>query len=364
MKIATWQSALCLSLFIQTASAAVDSKVISVERYLEQVKKENQAYLSYSQSAVGGEKRKDESRLVTTPSFFTNATYTDDRAYPTIALPGFTYASLQTSLISTGIQETFGFGLQTKFSYNFYSTNYVNLAPMWRVVQPRVDLTYPLWSGGFGRSTRALSTAIESSALASHFQNKFNAKLVLQEAELNYWKLAIGKQIYKLQKRGVDIADHLFQWNQSRVNRHLADRADLLQSEGFLSMKQLDLEAATNDLRVLSQAFNASRNINSTQVTEELPEITPDFLADFETKNPKFSDREDVMAVRQQITASQANLARAAEGVKPSLNLLLSGWLNGRDNGSSTGIDAWSDQFSANRPSWSATVQFAVPLDL
>lgn len=356
---------IALSVFVSfNTHAAVDKKPLTPDQYLQQVKKNNPAYLSYMQSSLGGETRSKEERLVSMPSFFTNATYSDDRAYPTIALPGFSFASLQTSQISVGINENFGFGLQTKLSYNFFSTNYVNLAPQWRIVQPRVDLTYPLWSGGFGRSTRARSDLLESAALASHYQNRYLARLVLQEAEMNYWKLAVATQSYDLQLKGIERAKYLYDWAKSRADRHLADLSDVYQTEGFYNSKLLEVQTALDDLRVVSQAFNSSRNINSSEVKETPIAIHADFLTDTDLPESTPQIRDDLRASQQQTLVAQSNATLSAENVKPTLNLMASGWLNGRDNGSSIGISAWDDQFQSNRPSWAATVQFSVPLDL
>ncbi|MCM0606458.1 MAG: TolC family protein [Xanthomonadaceae bacterium] len=344
--------------------AAVDKKTLTPDQYLEQVKKSNQAYVSFIQASSGGESRSKEERISKTPSFFANATYGDDRSYPTIALPGFNFTSLQTYNITSGFNQNFWFGLQSKLYLNFFSTNYVGLAPQWRIVQPKADLTYPLWSGGFGRTTQARSDLVGAAARASQYQNSFQAKLVLQEAEINYWKLAIATQSYQLQLKGMERAKFLAEWAKSRADRHLSDQSDVYQTQGFYSSKQLELQTAIDDLRAITQTFNSSRNINSTELKETLITIDPDFLSDASLPEAKLKIRDDLRASEQQAIAAQSNATLSAESTKPTLNLVLSGWLNGRDNGSTNGINAWDDLFQANRPSWSASIQFSTPLDL
>ena len=352
-----------IPIFLSICAAHAD--ILSVDQYLEQVKKQNTGYTGAVMSSMGALEHSNEGNLLVQPMAFADLQYTRDNKIP--SFPGFVYSRFDTQFYDLGVSETTTFGLQARLYYAFDYNGYVNLLgaggsvsdfSFWEA-RPVIELRQDLWGNGFGRSTRAQQELLQAQALSSHYANSFQARVTLTDAEAAYWRLSIARQIVHIQQDAQDRAQKIYDWNVKRAKLHLGDEADALQALAALKTRKLELQASFDDLRTASRGFNVGRNVDSDDVREELTAAKYE-VAERLTIPKRAEMREDTKAAQQNSLAQEANATVSIEKDKPTLQLFASYALNGHD---STLPPSMSNSFSSGRPTESVGVKFSAPLD-
>ena len=163
--------------------------VYQADEFMKDVRANNLEVKSAMQAAEGAKKRAEESDLLTSPMFFTQAQAGADSKLPILAF--FNYDRLETQGISLGVSQLTTYGQQIKVAYNAIHYKYVNLLfaspsppPMdFFDTTPSIEISQALWGNGFGRGTRANVALIESQAKAVSYVNSYKARAALAAAE-------------------------------------------------------------------------------------------------------------------------------------------------------------------------------------
>lgn len=349
--------------------AKVDTKALSINGYLKQVTDSNIGYKAALTSQAGAEDQFFEGRLITMPQVFGNLQYSDDkRLGPNSALYG---NETKVTAISLGVSEATSFGLSGKIYYNLNTVSVLGVNPMILQLAPNLpiaaytqtgmnlELTFSLLKNGFGVATKATIEAQESQALASSYGAAFQRKVTLSDAELRYWRLAIAREIIKVQRSSLERAKQLRDYHIRRVKLNLAEEADLLQSLAGVKARELDLKSGLIEESSAIRAFNAARNRNNDIVSEKLE--LPDQTALEAIEVPKRSEkREDVLSAEQASKAAIANYTRAQDQELPAVDLFANLSTSGYQ-GSLGG--AISDSLSTSYPFGVIGVRVSAPLD-
>ncbi|HAR42177.1 MAG TPA: hypothetical protein DCS07_06040 [Bdellovibrionales bacterium] len=358
-----------LTAFSNTAAAASS---LSVSEFLSQVQQNNPAIQGAWESSVAAFSRSSddasEAALLTSPALLGNAQLASDQKLSNTPLV--TYDKAHANAYSLGLGWQTSFGLQAKVTYNLNYYSFKNVSTMtgagpvvtpsssYFETRPSVELTQPLWANGFGRSVRATQTLTEAQALSSAYGNRFQFKALLTEAETSYWRLALARQALAVQKDALDRANKIQTWSSKRVHLQLADEADVLQANALVEVRKLDYEAALNEAREASRAFNLARNMDSELVAEELADFNPEAAAKAEAPS-RNGPRDDVRAAEQGERLAVASAQLAKERNTPTLDLFASYSLNGKNELLSSSL---GDPFSANRPTQAVGIRLNMPL--
>ncbi len=350
---------------------AISSEKLTLEKYLEEVKKSNDEYRAAVINKSGLEERMYEPHLLYTPQFFINLQHYDDKR------PNNLSAFLGTETInenlSFGISKQFSFGLQTSISYKIMHTSLYGLNT--QILNPiapgsnfttryfdtsvSLELNQPLWKNSFGRSNKWKTEAAISAVKASSLIEAFKAKSILVDAESKYWRLALAREVIKVQSLSLERAKAIRDFNLRREKLNLIDRAELLQSEAAVKAKILEYETVIDEEREARKAFNILRNIDSDKVDEELE--TAD-VKELSQKEPfkRLKDREDVLAAMEGMKAAVAQADIAADNTLPSFDLFSNLSLNGRDTNFKNSLD---ESFGKEQPFALIGAKLTMPLD-
>jgi hypothetical protein len=66
-------------------------------------------------------------------------------------------------------------------------------------------------------------------------------KQILSQAEASYWKLALDRQIVKVQQEALDRAKKIYFWNLEKAKLHLRENSDVLQAEALAKSRELSV---------------------------------------------------------------------------------------------------------------------------
>ena len=335
--------------------------LLTFKDFMTQVEEGHDGLKAAMASASGAAKRQGEGNLVYTPALFGSQTHTDDKKQT--ANPNFQGTETQTNSYTLGLSKTFGFGLQTKLSYTQTHVNLVGTNPRFVSTpeyynqQTILDLSQPLWRNFGGGELEAQHDVLEGSALSSHYSNSFTAKNIRAQAETAYWQLTVAREAVAMQQENLARAQKILEWNTRRAGLHLADRADALQANAAVQLRQLDLQRAIDNARVTAKNFNAMRGLDSFDVPEKLEPLDPD-LMDRLTAPQRVDYRDDVLAARETKKIAMANARSALEKSKPDVSAFYTYSQNGLNTDRA---QAQKDGTSSKYPTITYGVRLSIP---
>jgi outer membrane protein TolC len=342
-----------------------NADILSVEQFLSQVQKGNTGYEGAQTTGQAGLERSVEGTLLTTPHFFTNITLSGDSKLQ--ETPFGNYDRAISDEYQIGLSDTTNFGLTARLYYDatyidIQNIDYGSFAPPLYVSQwdgrPVLELTQDLWGNGFGRSTVAQKDFTEASALAEGFNSRYQSKVILANAELNYWQLSISRQLVAIQVEAEDRAQKIYDNSARRARMHLADEADELQALAALDTSKLQVQAARDNERISARAFNTSRNISSDAVPETLVQATHP-VAETLAVPARAELRDDVKAARENARATTANAIVQSEKDLPTFQIFGNFAVNGRANDLGP---TFTNSFESGRNTVSGGIRLSVPL--
>lgn len=358
MKLPSRPLVFSLIFFLSSPSFAM-----SLNEYLDQVRKNNDAVKGAKIGQEAKELRLGEASLFFKPSFFLTGEYSDDKR-PTNA-PSFQGTQTIRNTFRAGFSENFRTGTKASVSYNIYKTEINGAAPgilardTFYDVAPQIELSQSLWRNFMGAEFEANEQAQLSQVEAARLNDQFTIKQLLQRAETAYWTVVYAEHVNKVQKESLDRAVKLRDWNRSRMRNNLVDEADYLQAEANLQTRELELESAAIDLESARREFNSIR-----QSSEPVPEISTDLpnrdYLQTVVLPEKSGLREDVLIAVQNKKAAEANAILGKERNKPNLEVYGSYSINGRDE--SYG-DAYDQSFGGTKPWTIVGLRFSTPMD-
>lgn len=352
---AAWAVAFLVSVI--SSSRAED---LSLDQYISQVRTQGQSVQASEMMSAGAKERFSEGSILMAPTLFLNAEATRDEA-PT-PVPAFQGVLTSKQSISFGISKMFDIGLSAKVGYDLLHQDTqgapILALPNYYTARPRIELSQSLWKNFGGSEINAQRKMAESQALANHYQESYNAKLAVLEAESSYWALVFARETLEIQKSLTDRAERLYAWSKRRYDLSLADRSDFLQASALLELRKLELESAKSDERSARIAFNKARRVEGDQVPEKLsaPESTFFEKAEISSRAPM---RDDVLAAQQQTVATEASHDLAIQRNRPTLDLYGSYAMTGLQSQFS---DAVSQGFDPDKATVTVGVRFSAPL--
>lgn len=338
-------------------------KPLALDEYLSQVKKGNEGVQALIESSRAILSRQDEARLLVRPNFFTNISFYSD-SKPTAA-PIFMGTRTLADTYNFGFSQQTPFGLSGKLYYQWAFTRIegtqpgILSLPNFYEAKPVLELSQSLWKNGFGSETRSNMQIAESGTKAQGFADSFKLKAALSEAEGTYWRLAIARQVVKVQKESLERAERLKDWNRNRVRTGLGDRSDELQAEANLQVRTLEYQTALNEVRSAELAFNSFRGLQKEAVEEELPSLNKNTTENLKPKE-KSGMRLDVKAAQELTKVAEANAQIGKERNSPTLDLFGTLATNGRTDQWNSAV---SDSFKTRYPTFTVGLKFQSPLD-
>jgi outer membrane protein TolC len=343
------------------ATVTQDSK-LSLSQYLDQVKTGNRTFIGSATSVEGAKLRTDEGSLLTKPALFGSAQYLEDKR-ETGSPQG---DQLSVTSYTLGLRQQTDFGLEAKLTYNQSRTSLPGANPTvvplseYYATGPVFELTQSLGRNGFGAETRATKELLSASAKATEFGESFKQKQILAQAESAYWRLAVAREAVNATNETVDRSEKIKKWSSQRAQLNLGNRSDFLQTEAAFLGRSLEYQAALDEEKNASRAFNTIRGIDLEVVTEQILVLDEKVIKQLSV--PERSEyREDVKAAEQQKRLAQANSRIGLEKNKPDVKVFGAYGMNGRD--ASAG-EAMKEANTADHPNYIVGVRLDIPLDI
>ena len=142
------------------------------------------------------------------------------------------------------------------------------------------------------------------------------------------------------------------------VKRNLVDASDLYQAQAAVASRKIDLVNAETQLREMSRTFNSIRGVQSDEVTEKL--VGPDLdLLRLNVDKAATKTRLDTLAQKDMYQSSEAAYRSQREKNKPSLDLTMQAYTQGRN----AQIQQSQDKTFKDQDYLYVGVNFVLPLD-
>ena len=227
--------------------AAANPEALTLSAYLEQVRVKHDGVKGLALSSAGAAGRASEGSLLTSPSLFSTLQHSDD-AKPTMA-PTFMGTQTVADIFAVGVGKVtvrpFGEAvLQYPVDHHLRGESPALTLPSFIEAHPTLELSQALWRNWMGAETKAQVAMLEAQALALHYQDDFQIKWLIAQAEATYWRLASARESLEVEEESLDRAVKIRDWNARRAKLLLADRADLLQAQAGLEARKLELQTS------------------------------------------------------------------------------------------------------------------------
>lgn len=343
-------------------SAGSNAQTITLKDYLESVKTNNpsaRALISGIEAAEVNVRRAD---LTLSPEAYAQYNVFDDRTPP--LNPRFSPQRRDGNSWKFGVQKQTTFGLTGNL---YFENNRITLGgvdptffPLYDYTSNRgvLELRQDLWRNSFGERVRADVNAAKAAAQSELYNQQFQLKNLLTEAENTYWAMVTYNNIVELQKENVERAKKLNEWMGRKVRDRLFDDVDGLQSETAYEARLLEQQNFTNERSQVARAFNTLRGIDSETVEQLDPLPNLETLENVRPLNTKLS-REDFLALKAQAKAAENQAQSSRSALKPEVALVgsvASNGLNAQFNGAYDQVKGW------DYPAWSVGIQVKFPL--
>ena len=233
--------------------------------------------------------------------------------------------------------------------------------------QLTVSYTQPLLRGAgkvYNTSLTVLAQ-IDTKIARDEFSRQLQSHLL--EVTRAYWSLYMERATLLQKQRLLSRADQILQDLERRqsldtVNSQVvraraaveSRRAEILRAETAVRNAESKIRALTNDPRW-----------GDSDASELIPSNTPfRVFTDVDmasAMNTAMRSRPEIGQAIKQCKASSVRMSMAKNEVLPALNMILESYASGLRGDSDIG-GAWTDQFAEGRPSYSAGLQYEVPI--
>lgn len=348
--------------FANVIGASALAETLTLDSFKQQVLEKDPETQSILEKKKGAELSQDSSDLITGVNLFANSAYTDDQR-PT-SNPSFQGYKTKVNTYGIGLQQQTRLGLKWSLSQNVSRTEISGASagfvplPKYYDAYPKLELTMPLWRNLLGKET---SGDVD--------QIKYQAKALAKQAEINwiqrqsaveeaFYKVLSQQESFEIQKDSLNRANKILDWTGNRVKRNLVDASDLYQAQAAVASRKIDLVNAETQLHEVSRTFNALRGVPGDEVPEKL--VGPDLdLAKMKVDRSAAKIRLDTLAQKDLYQSTEAAYRSQKEKNKPSLDLTLQAFTQGRD----AQISQAQDETFKDQDYLYVGVNFVLPLD-
>jgi len=322
------ETILVLSLALVTNSA----DALSLSEYLDAVKSESPAFKAAEESAAGAQLQAREADLAFSPKFLAEGQVGHDAKETTPK----TSDKIKSQAYSLGISQEFSFGLKGKLSYGTNQTEFVNANPLfipnssfWDTT-PKLELSLPVWGGGFGASARAAAELTRQQNYATRFGSDADRLALLAQAETAYWKLSAWNDVVRIQEEALSAAKNILSYVSRKQKMNLGEDSDVVQARALVEARTLELQVAHNEKREALRMANRYLHRGAEQELEALQPVNYAELENLILPSAPIADRPDVRGAVAQVNAAKAAAVLAEERNRPTLEFYGSYALNGR----------------------------------
>ncbi len=115
----------------------------------------------------------------------------------------------------------------------------------------QLGITQSLWQNSFGRQTSLRRKRDQSELQSRLLALLLERQTKIVEFETLYWDLVYASREVHIRKENLERSQKIFSWIEDRFKRFAAERVDYLQGQALVASRELELQAAADDLKIL-----------------------------------------------------------------------------------------------------------------
>ncbi len=335
---------------------------LTLDEFIGQVKEKNTGLQVALKTIDALTNKIQEREAPTIPQFLVSYSFLSDKKISTFSSFLGTESTIQT--VGAVVKTQLDSGVSLSGGYELDRTTYPQSTlggstKAYSTGTPFVEVVYPLWKNGSGKTTRATRSGIEEAYLSAIKLNEFAIDTGLAQAETIYWRLSLAREAVIIAEEAVTRAKKMVAWTQSRQQLALGDQSDLLQVQALQELRQLELRAAKEEVKSAERTFNALRGNDPNVAVEPLKEINDAQL--IRIKWPIKGPRKDVHSAYHNLMAARAKTTVDIDMLEPALNLIGQFKLNQYD---SSTLGVIKRTVATDYPTAYVGVQFSGALDM
>jgi outer membrane protein TolC len=217
---------------------------MDLQEYLKTVETKHKTVQSLSVSQEAADLREEAGDIELVPTLTAGVSYLNDKSpLSQFALLGATESKNLT--YSLGMSKRFSSGTTASIYGNASEFENIGIAdPMFQkfgVGALGVSLSQSLWRDAFGRATRLRWERTAAATKAEKGTYDLQKRLLLIEAETAFWNYFLAEEALRIGRSSLDRSKKIEGWTKRRVGDGISDRADLLETQGLVSARQLQL---------------------------------------------------------------------------------------------------------------------------
>jgi outer membrane protein TolC len=356
-----------LSLALLPALAAAED-VLDLDAFLSQAREASPALAASAATVEGIPLKAREAEMIYSPLFTANLGLYDDREEPTSAMsPERTRVKSWELGLSkkwfTGTNTTIGYGMNSTelFLPSGIPAMYKAFFPptLSYTAKPSVSVSQSLLRDFMSGLTDSGLDKIRNAASGQEKLERYKANSVVFQAEQAYWALALARSTVKSKLESLERTGKMRDWTKRRADMNLSDRADLLQMEAAVKLRELDLKMAREEEVTAAQKFNTTRGLDGPSVPERLEDISAR-IGDGKVAVSKERDRLDVRATADFLESARHADRETFYRSLPELSAFGKAVFNGYEL---TATDAHDKAVDGKWPTYTAGIALIAPLD-
>lgn len=224
------------------------------------------------------------------------------------------------------------------------------------------SLTQSLWKDFWGQATQlrwqreALQKKLEVNS------TELQKRSFLVEAETAYWDLIYLQNEQKVRETSLERAKRIETWVKSRVNNGIGDKADLLNAQGLVAARELQLISTRDEYKAAQEKI---RIILGLAQDESVPQLEGNIQNVRSTETLLEGSGNKVVRIDSYLASLESDTKsvvseEAAEKIKPDVNFETFYKTNSYDT---TDMKALSKITDTNKPVFGVGVNFSWALD-
>ena len=236
--------------------AQVTCSAMSLEEFLSAVTKKDRAFQSIEQSKEAAISKRISGDIALSPQLSLQGGYLDDQR-PVMLTPTFYLSRNAGWDYTAALSQSFASGTQASVNANFSQMSILtnNLAgypantnQSIGVGALGVSLSQSLWKDMFGHATSLRHERERKVEELTRENFNLQAKQIIIDAESAFWDLLYLQQEQKLREESLQRAKKIESWVKTRFGNGIGDKADVLNSEGLVAARELELIQTLDNL--------------------------------------------------------------------------------------------------------------------
>jgi outer membrane protein TolC len=321
------------SIFTLTTFSVLSAHAMSIDDFLNEVVVKNKSIAALNLSVQAAELKKQQGDLELSPLLTLSGGYLTDKKTQANS-PTYIINQQKVRDYSLGLGKKFSTGTKAQLTLSSQDVSIQALNPppatlynnQVGIASAEVSLSQSLWKDGWGKATDLRrERELYVSELEKEAQ-KLKLKQSLIQAESDYWQHIYLLDEVKIRKASLDRAKKIESWVKRRLDNGIGDRSDLLNAQGLVANREIQLLNSEDDLLASERKIRDWLEINN---IDKLPffKSSLDMVRDLNKMPSGKAEDKNVIRIDSYLAVLESKLKKVVsqeveENLKPELNIV------------------------------------------